>query len=216
MFNEIIDQMDTLCLETAQKCKGAYENLRACEDASRAKQRPDESEVKYKARMATAAAALEDAQNLQRNLAYNLPQDAEAQGQALRRQLEVAIAEKFSANPSDVDPNTLTLLQSGILTPPEYVRLFDRATSSTMRRPVLRPSRTVSCRSPSVFLISWNAGRPMSSAIASVRRTISRDAADCRWQSLAGRMWMKLPRRCNPNRSSPSSVRPNVKSIRFR
>lgn len=134
MFNEIIDQMDTLCLETARKCKGAYENLRACEDASRAKQRPDESAVKYKARMATAAAALEDAQKLQRNLACNLPQDAEAQGQALRRQLEVAIAEKFSANPSDVDPNTLTLLQSGILTPPEYVRLFERATSSTMRR----------------------------------------------------------------------------------
>ena len=134
MFNEIIDQMDTLCLETARKCKGAYENLRACEDASRAKQRPDESEVKYKARMATAAAALEDAQKLQRDLDFNLPHEAEEKGNALRRQLEAAIAEKYAANPSDVDPNTLTLLQSGILTPPEYVRLFNRATSSTMRR----------------------------------------------------------------------------------
>ena len=134
MFNEIIDQMDTLCLETAQKCKGAYENLRACEDASRAKQRPDESEVKYKARMATAAAALEDAQKLQRDLDFNLPHEAEEKGNSLRRQLEVAIAEKFSANPSDVDPNTLTLLQSGILRPSEYVRLYERATNSTMRR----------------------------------------------------------------------------------
>lgn len=134
MFDTIVNEMDNLCRETAQKSKEAYTVLRACEDASRAKQKPEESAVKYKARMATAAAKLEDARKLQHETAFNLPQDAEAKGKALRRQLEAAVAEKYAADPAVIDVNTLTLMQSGILAPTEYVRLYERATSPTMRR----------------------------------------------------------------------------------
>lgn len=134
MFDTIVNEMDNLCRETAQRCAEAYHTLRAAEDAARAKQGIDESPVKYKARQATAAAKLEDARKLQRDLAFDLPQEAESKGNALRRQLEAAIADKYAADPADVDANTLTLLQSGILTPPEYARLFEKATSPTMRR----------------------------------------------------------------------------------
>lgn len=134
MFDEIISEMDTLCRETAQRCKSTHDNLSAAEVANREGKRLGESAAQYAARHATAAAALEDAQKLQRDLAFNLPQEVEAKGKALRRQLEAAVAERFSADPSAIDGNTLILLQSGVLRPPEYVRLFERATSPTMRR----------------------------------------------------------------------------------
>lgn len=134
MFNEIAEKMDALCRETGQASQDAYTRLQDAEDAVRGQKRPDESPVKYQARQATAKAALEDAKKQHLSVKYNLPTQAETNAKALRRQLEASISEKFAAVPSDVDGAVLTLLQSGILNPNEYVRLFEQATNPTMRR----------------------------------------------------------------------------------
>ncbi|MBQ1755154.1 MAG: hypothetical protein IIZ96_00330, partial [Oscillospiraceae bacterium] len=53
---------------------------------------------------------------------------------SMRTELEKAISDKFAARPSDVDHDVLTLLNSSVLTPSEYVRLFNDASNPTMKR----------------------------------------------------------------------------------
>ena len=52
----------------------------------------------------------------------------------MRTELEKAVSDKFAARPSDIDHDVLTLLNSSILTPSEFVRLFNEATTPTMKR----------------------------------------------------------------------------------
>ncbi len=134
MFNEIIDQMDTLCRETAHTCKAAYDRLQAAESAASMKKQPGDSPVMFEAKRAAAAAELEEARKQHRSLSVNLPDDAAIKAKALRRQLEAAVSKEYAASPADIDADTLTLLRSGILQPAEYVRLYDSATTTTMRR----------------------------------------------------------------------------------
>ena len=134
MFNEIAEKMDSLCRETALTCKNAYDRLQAAESANRTQQRPDESSIKYQARRAVAENELDEAKKQVSSVKFNLPDEANAKAKALRRELEAAVAKKYAASPDDLDANVLTLLQSGILKPDEYARLYDAATNPTMRR----------------------------------------------------------------------------------
>ena len=48
----------------------------------------------------------------------------------IRGELAEALGRAYTANPEDIDPNTMELLKSGILTPAEYVKLANGAISS--------------------------------------------------------------------------------------
>ena len=49
----------------------------------------------------------------------------------IRRELAGELAEYFSADPGKLDAGTITLLDSGICTPEEYMRLIDKAQGNT-------------------------------------------------------------------------------------
>ena len=48
----------------------------------------------------------------------------------IRGELAEALGRAYTANPEDINPNTMELLRSGILTPAEYVKLANGAISS--------------------------------------------------------------------------------------
>jgi len=93
------------------------------------------------AQTAAKAARLEadylEAEQAMADVRLKLPDTVLNKLAAIRQDLAAAIDTEYSAKPQDVDPATITLLQSGILTPAEYERLLDDAVekdNATMAR----------------------------------------------------------------------------------
>lgn len=80
----------------------------------------------YAAKRARAQADLMDAKNAVRAAQTNYERRA-AEIKTLRKELEAAIEDAYSADPKKLDTATLELLKSGILNPTEYGRLMNEA-----------------------------------------------------------------------------------------
>ena len=133
-FETIANNFDSFAREAIAHVVEIDQNLKAAESGRNIKQQPDESSIAFRARVANADAQLEAARNAHTQMRFNFPGDVEAKTSAMRADLEAAISDKFAARPADVDHDVLTLLNSGILTPSEYTRLFNEASSPTMKR----------------------------------------------------------------------------------
>ena len=134
MFENFANEFDTLARGAIAHVVEIDQNLKTAEASRNMKQQPDESTVAFRARVANADAKLEAARNAHKQMRFNYPGEVEAKTASMRTELEKAVSDKFAARPSDVDHDVLTLLNSSILTPSEYVRLFNEATTPTMKR----------------------------------------------------------------------------------
>lgn len=134
MFEDFADEFDTFARGAIAHVVEIDQNLKSAESSRNAKQLPDESTVAFRARVADADAKLEAARNAHKQMRFDYPGEVEAKTASMRTELEKAISDKFAARPSDVDNDVLTLLNSSILTPSEYVRLFNDASNPTMKR----------------------------------------------------------------------------------
>ena len=78
---------------------------------------------------AKAMIVREDAQHALKAAKSEL-EDTKQEIRELRRGLDKAVSESFSADPAMIDGNTVELLKSGILTASEYCRLLEKAKAS--------------------------------------------------------------------------------------
>ncbi len=134
MFDNFANNFDTFAREAIAHVVEIDQNLKTAESGRNMKQQPDESSIAFRARVANADAKLEAARNAHTQMRFNYPGEVDAKTASMRTELEKAISDKFAARPADIDHDVLTLLNSGILTPAEYTRLFNEASSPTMRR----------------------------------------------------------------------------------
>ena len=134
MFENFANEFDTLARGAIAHVVEIDQNLKSAEASRNMKQLPDESTVAFRARVADADAKLEAARNAHKQMRFDYPGEVEAKTASMRTELEKAISDKFAARPSDVDHDVLTLLNSSVLTPSEYVRLFNDASNPTMKR----------------------------------------------------------------------------------
>lgn len=141
-FNSYVRKVD----ELAKKSFEAYIEAKAGLDAAESAYRtfPQRQGGIENADALRAKANLLAAQERMRQVKRDMDAGNDAVS-AVRRELSVALADAFAADPSQIDTNVLTLLQSGILTVDEYGRLMDvaaKADNHTMMRVIARFART--------------------------------------------------------------------------
>ena len=134
MFDNFANEFDTFARGAIAHVVELDQNLKSAEASRNMKQLPDESTVAFRARVADADAKLEAAQEAHRTMRFNYPGEVDAKIEGMRAELEKAVSDRFSARPADIDHDVLTLLNSGILTPSEFTRLYNEASSPTMKR----------------------------------------------------------------------------------
>ena len=134
MFENFANEFDTFARGAIAHVVEIDQNLKTAEASRNMKQQPDESTVAFRARVANAEARLESAKEAHRTMRLNFPAEVGAKIEGMRAELEKAVNDRFAARPADVDHDVLTLLNSSILTPSEYVRLFNEASNPTMKR----------------------------------------------------------------------------------
>lgn len=134
MFENFATEFDTYARGAIAHVVEIDQNLKTAEASRNMKQQPDESTVAFRARVADADAKLEAARNAHKQMRFDYPGEVEAKTASMRTELEKAISDKFAARPADIDHDVLTLLNSGILTPSEFTRLYNEASSPTMKR----------------------------------------------------------------------------------
>lgn len=136
-FNTYAKQLDQI----AQTAFGAYQKAEAAlKDAEeRVRQYPERGGLvsdDYRAKAARAKADLIEAQKAMQAAKDGL-QGHDSEIANLRRELAADIDRAYSADPAQLDHDTLTLLESGILRPGEYTRLLKSAQEAgncTMQR----------------------------------------------------------------------------------
>ena len=136
-FNTYARQIDQI----AQTAFGAYQKAEAAlHDAEeRVRQYPERGGLvsdDYRAKAARAAADLIEAQKAMKAAKDGL-QGHDGEIANLRRELAADIDRAYSADPAQLDHDTITLLESGILRPGEYTRLLKNAQeagNTTMQR----------------------------------------------------------------------------------
>ncbi len=134
-FNHYARKLDEIVKAAFAKYQSAEAAFKKAERDYKAL-RPDIDPVTKAKKMI----AREDAK-IALNAAKSELEDKRQEIAVLRRELERAVAESFSADPEMLDSNTVELLKSGILTASEYRRLFDKArqeSNPTMARLVAK------------------------------------------------------------------------------
>lgn len=136
-FNQYARQFD----EIAQTAFGEYQKAEAALKAAEemVKRFPERGGLvsdDYRAKAARAAADLLEAQKAMKAAKDGL-QGHDSEIANLRRELAGEIDKAYSADPAQLDHDTITLLESGILRSGEYTRLFKQAQEAgnvTMQR----------------------------------------------------------------------------------
>ena len=144
-FNSYVRKVDELARKAFKEYNEAADKLKRAEAQSREyPQRSGLVNTDYQVKSTRAHAdyleAKEQMDRAKRNMdSYN---DNVA---IIRKELAATLTDAFAADPSQIDTNVLTLLQSGILTADEYGRLMDvaaKADNHTMMRVIARFART--------------------------------------------------------------------------
>ena len=126
-FSKYGMKLDAIARESFADFQRAEKALAAAETkASEYPQRGGFVDAEYAAKSARAAADLLEARGAMAGAQRRLMEHGE-EIRSIRRALVDAVGGEYSADPKQVDAATLTLLQSGILTPDEYARLLSDA-----------------------------------------------------------------------------------------
>lgn len=126
-FSKFAMRLDKIAKDAFADFQRAESTLRAAE--KRAEEYPERGgllSADYRAKAARAAADLLEARAEMAGAQRRLMEHGE-EIRSIRRALVDAVGGEYSADPKQVDAATLTLLQSGILTPDEYARLLSDA-----------------------------------------------------------------------------------------
>ena len=123
-FNSYARRLNEAAKNAFEKYKKAEKVYQAAEDRRRNMPWNATAEDKTiaEARLIEARNDLKKAQEALSSVAGEL--------KGIRGELAESLGRAFTANPEDIDPNTMELLKSGILTPAEYVKLANGAISS--------------------------------------------------------------------------------------
>ena len=125
-FNCYAKEVDNIAKEAFAEYKTAEQNLSYAEELAKNYPVNKSGTSEYQAKAARYQAELAEArlrveQEKEKLRSYN--DDV----QKIRERLVKVVNARYGANPEDVDANTVTLIQSGILTAADYVTLIDRA-----------------------------------------------------------------------------------------
>ena len=138
-FRDYAERVDALAKQTREQVQKAEAEVKAAEEARARYPRNGGKSPEYLAKAARAEsefqAALAKRDDLNRVLANNVEREITS----IRAELETAVDDAFAARPEALDTAALTLLQSGILRPGEFMRLFNGAVADrnwTMARMV--------------------------------------------------------------------------------
>ena len=134
MFEDISNNFDTFAREAIAHVIEIDNNLKTAESEKNIRQQPDESAVQFRAREANAAVKLEKAREAHKDMSFHYYGEVDGKIADMRAELEKAVNDRYAVRPADLDHDVLTLLNSGILSPTEYSRLFDAADNPTMKR----------------------------------------------------------------------------------
>ncbi len=127
-FNHYARKADDVATAAFATISGAEKALKAATEAqNKALRGSNLQDPAVAAKLARLKADYLEAEQAVRDARWKLPDKIEAELAAIRKELETALEAEYYADPSDIDNDTLTLLQSGILTPAEYERLFTDA-----------------------------------------------------------------------------------------
>lgn len=126
-FNNYAKRLD-------EQAKAAFKAFRDAEAAykkaeAKAKEYPPRNgfvDANYAAKSARAQADFLEAKQAF-DAARRAFRDSDTQFNGMRRELAAAIDDAYSADPAQLDGNTLELLKSGILTASEYTKLLEQA-----------------------------------------------------------------------------------------
>ena len=126
-FNSYAKRLD-------EQAKAAFKAFRDAEAAykkaeAKAKEYPPRNgfvDANYAAKSARAQADFLEAKQAF-DAARRAFRDSDTQFNGMRRELAAAIDDAYSADPAQLDGNTLELLKSGILTASEYTKLLEQA-----------------------------------------------------------------------------------------
>lgn len=91
-------------------------------------------DAEYITTAANAAATYERAKADLENTRQMMPDRVQREVNKIRGELTAAVKVEYTARPGDVDRDTLTLMESGILTADEFENLMQLATNPTMKR----------------------------------------------------------------------------------
>lgn len=120
-FNSYAKRLNTAAKEAFEKYKKAEKIYQAAENAKRNApwDTTQERRTLLEARLIETRNDLKKAQAEMSSSLETL--------KAIRGELVEDLGNTYQANPADIDPNTMELLKSGILTPAEYVNLANQA-----------------------------------------------------------------------------------------
>lgn len=123
-FNSYAKRLNEAAKTAFEKYKKAEKAYQAAEDRRRNMpwNATQEDKTLAEAGLIEARNNLKKAQETLSSVAVEL--------KGIRGELAESLGRAFTANPEDIDPNTMELLRSGILTPAEYVKLANGAISS--------------------------------------------------------------------------------------
>ena len=130
-FNSYAKRLD-------EQAKAAFKAYRDAEAAykkaeAKAKEYPQRNgfvNADYAAKCARAQADFLEAKQAYET-ARRTFRDSDTQFNAMRKELAAAIDDAYSADPAQLDSNTLELLKSGILTGSEYTKLLEQAKAAS-------------------------------------------------------------------------------------
>ena len=130
-FNSYAKKLD----EQARAAFKAYRDAEAAYKKAEAKakeypQRNGFVNADYAAKCARAQADFLEAKQAYET-ARRTFRDSDTQFNAMRKELAAAIDDAYSADPAQLDSNTLELLKSGILTGSEYTKLLEQAKAAS-------------------------------------------------------------------------------------
>ncbi len=127
-FNVYARRADRIAREAFAQIQEAEKTFKAAEEAKNKGPRSNGlQDAQAAARVARLKADYLEAEQAVRDARQKLPDKIERKLAEIRQQLETALEGEYYADPKDINNDTLTLLQSGILTPAEYERLFTDA-----------------------------------------------------------------------------------------
>lgn len=128
IFAQRLDEQAKAAFKAFRDAEAAYKKAEA-----KAKEYPPRNgfvDANYAAKSARAQADFLEAKQAYET-ARRTFRDSDTQFNAMRKELAAAIDDAYSADPAQLDSNTLELLKSGILTGSEYTKLLEQAKAAS-------------------------------------------------------------------------------------
>ena len=126
-FKRFAERVNEIALDARKQIMDADRELHRAKEGCMKYPRNGGTTPEYLAKAARAEADFQTAVAKRDDLRKVLSDSVERSLTSIRLELESAIEDTFAADPKQIDRDTLTLLESGILRPGEYERFLDAA-----------------------------------------------------------------------------------------